>query len=83
MDLGRGDDASEDERAHKDDDDLIGDLWSEDGGSFKPEDIEEEREYGEDNEEKEDEEDNEACLLTLRSRGERTTKPKRPKQKGQ
>ena len=62
MGPGRGDDAIADERATEDEGDLVGDLWSEDGGSFKPEDTEEEREDGQDDEEKEDEEGNERVI---------------------
>ena len=54
--LGSKNDDCDDERADEDEDDLVGDLWSEDGGSFKPEDTEEEKDDGggEDEEEEED-----------------------------
>ena len=58
MYLGRGDDASDDEGAIEDEVDLAGDLWSEDGGRFTPEDTGAEREDGEGEEEKEDEGEN-------------------------
>lgn len=55
MDLGSKNDASEDEVADEEDDDLAGDLCSEDGGSFKPEDTERNGKDGDDDDENEDE----------------------------
>ena len=49
-------DADEENKTDVEADDLIGDLWSEDGDSFKPGDAEEEEENGEDVEEEDDEE---------------------------
>ena len=44
-----------DEGKDDDEDDLVGDLWSEDGGSFTPEDTEEEGDDGDEENEKDEE----------------------------
>ena len=53
---GGAEDADEGDKTSAEEDDLIGDLWSEDGGSFKLADTGEEDGHGEDAEEEGDEE---------------------------